>query len=75
MPDIQLNNAILRCVIIQTEPQTILVRIKERRRPSGRTSIFSCFFNTFIKGNVGVKLRRNEVNAPNEENISAMSTI
>ena len=43
IPDIELNVAILRFVIIQTEPHTIRVNIKEKRRPSGRISILSCF--------------------------------
>ena len=74
-PDIELNVAIFRFVIIQTEPHTIRVKIKVRRRPSGRISIFSSSLNTFIKGYKGVKLRRKENIVPNVENISAKSII
>jgi len=60
IPDIELNAAIFRFVIIQTEPQTIRVKIKKRRSPSGIISIFSSFLKTFMKGGKGVKLRRKD---------------
>ena len=75
IPDIELNMAILRFVIIQTAPQAKRVNINEKRRPSGRMSILSCFFKTFIKGNIGEKLNIKEIIVPVVENISAKSTI
>ena len=75
IPDKELNEAIFRFVKIQTEPHTMRVKIKKRRRPSGRISIFASFLKTFMKGNNGVKLRRKENIVPEKENISAVSTI
>ena len=75
IPDIELNMAILRFVIIQTAPQAKRVNINEKRRPSGRMSILSCFFKTFIKGNIGEKLNINDVIVPMIENISDISVI
>ena len=75
IPDIELNMAILRFVIIQTAPQAKRVNINEKRRPSGRMSILSSFFKTFIKGNIGEKLNINDVIVPMIENISDISVI
>ena len=75
IPDIELNVAILRFVIIQTEPHAIRVNIKEKRRPSGRISILSCFFNALMKGNKGEKLNIKDVIVPIIEKISGTSTI
>ena len=75
IPDIELNMAILRFVIIQTAPQATRVNINEKRRPSGRMSILSSFFKTFIKGNIGEKLNINDVIVPMIENISDISVI
>ena len=74
-PKTEFSKAILRSVKIQTEPHTMRVKIKKRRRPSGKMSIFASFLKTFIKGNNGVKLRRKENIVPEKENISAVSTI
>ena len=75
MPDIELNVAILRLFIIQTEPHAKRVNNKEKRRPSGRMSILSSFLRTFRKGNIGEKLNINDVIVPNIENISDISLI
>ena len=74
-PNTEFNKAILRPVIIQTEPQTIRVKIKKRRNPSGIMSIFSSFLKTFMIGGNGEKLIIKDNIVPIVENISAKSTI
>ena len=74
-PKTEFNKAILRPVKIQTEPHTMRVNIKNKRRPSGSISIFSCFLNTFINGNIGEKLRITDIIVPTVENISDKSNI
>ena len=75
IPNIELNEAIFRSVKIQTEPHTNRVKIKERRRPSGRISILSSFFKTRIKGIKGDKLKIKDDIVPIRENISDISAI